>query len=95
MVARHPNKPERFVLAIESDGPNYYSAKTARDRDRLRPQQLEAMGWCIHRIWSIDWFKHRDVEIERAVVAYRRAVEYANWIDLQEEQGVRNVSKRS
>jgi very-short-patch-repair endonuclease len=56
LVAQHPQKPGRFVLAIECDGASYHSAPTTRDRDRLRQQQLEALGWRFHRIWSIDWF---------------------------------------
>jgi len=36
-----------------------------RDRDRLRQEILENKGWKIHRIWSIDWFKHREAEIIR------------------------------
>ena len=29
----------------------------ARDRDRLRQQILEDLGWKIHRIWSTDWVR--------------------------------------
>ena len=56
MVAMHPRQEGRFVLAIECDGATYHSAPTARDRDRLRQQHLEALGWHFHRIWSTDWF---------------------------------------
>ncbi len=28
---------------------------------------LENLGWNIHRIWSTDWFKNRDREIDRLV----------------------------
>ncbi len=59
MVAEHPRKPGRFVLAIECDGASYHSSYTARDRDRLRQQQLENLGWRFHRIWSTDWFMRR------------------------------------
>jgi hypothetical protein len=36
MVAQHPRKPGRSVLAIECDGATYHSSYTARDRDRLQ-----------------------------------------------------------
>lgn len=75
LVAKHPSQPGRMVLAIECDGASYHSAPTARDRDRLRQQQLEALGWRFHRIWSTDWFLGREDEIERAMRAYERAVE--------------------
>jgi len=63
----HPDSPDRFLLAIECDGATYHSAKTARDRDRLRQTQLESLGWHMHRIWSTDWFKHPVGEADRVV----------------------------
>ena len=69
-VAKHPKRPGRLVLAVECDGASYHSAYTARDRDRLRQQHLEALGWRFHRIWSTDWFMRRDQEIDRTVAAY-------------------------
>ncbi len=77
LAAKHPQEPGRFVLAIECDGASYHSAHTARDRDRLRQEHLEALGWRFHRIWSTDWFQRRDEEIERAVRAYEAAVRAA------------------
>jgi very-short-patch-repair endonuclease len=57
--------PGRYVCGIECDGPSYRKAETARDRDRLRREVLEARGWTIHRVWSTDWFKDREGEVER------------------------------
>lgn len=62
---KHPAKPGAFLLGIECDGAGYHSARSARDRDRLRQENLENLGWKIHRIWSTDWFKSRDSEIKR------------------------------
>jgi len=70
----HPAHPGRFVLAIECDGATYHSSYTARDRDRLRQQQLENLGWNFHRIWSTDWFMRKHEEVERAWAAYEKAV---------------------
>ena len=58
LAALHPDRPGSFVLAIECDGATYHSSYTARDRDRLRQQQLENLGWTFHRIWSTDWFAY-------------------------------------
>ena len=58
-----PKLPGRYCLGIECDGATYHSARTARDRDRLRQQVLENLGWHIHRIWSRDW----NVDPEREV----------------------------
>lgn len=57
--------PGRFVCGIECDGMAYHSMETVRDRDRLRQQVLEDRGWIIHRVWSTDWFKDRQGQIER------------------------------
>jgi hypothetical protein len=45
-------------MGVECDGAMYHSSKSARDRDRLRQQVLEGLGWRIRRIWSTDWFKN-------------------------------------
>lgn len=81
MVAEHPQKPGRFVLAIECDGATYHSSYTARDRDRLRQQQLENLGWRFHRIWSTDWFLRKEEEIKRTLAAFEEAVKFADKID--------------
>jgi len=64
----------KYVLAIECDGATYHSSKNARDRDRLRQQILERMGWKFYRIWSTDWFKNKKVEKERLLDACYRAL---------------------
>ena len=46
----------RYILAIECDGAAYHSSRSARDRDRLRQNVLEGLGWKFYRIWSTDWF---------------------------------------
>jgi very-short-patch-repair endonuclease len=73
-AARHRARPDELVLAIECDGPGYQASATARDRDRLRPAHLERLGWRFCRIWSSDWFHHRDDEIARVARAYEEAV---------------------
>ena len=74
-AVRHPGDPGRFVLAVEADGASYHSSHTARDRDRLRQDHLERLGWRFCRIWSTDWFNDHAREVDRALEAYRRAVE--------------------
>lgn len=57
MAVKHPAINSCYVLGIECDGAAYHSARTARERDRLRRDVLENMGWKIYRIWSADWIK--------------------------------------
>ncbi|HVA09048.1 MAG TPA: AAA domain-containing protein, partial [Acidimicrobiales bacterium] len=73
-AVEHPTVPGRMVMAIEADGVSYHSSPTARDRDRLRQEHLERLGWRFHRIWSSEWFHHRETEVQRAVAAYEEAV---------------------
>jgi very-short-patch-repair endonuclease len=72
IAVRHPEKPGVFILGIECDGATYHSAKSARDRDRLRQMILENLGWNIHRIWSTDWFRDSRREIEKIVERIRQ-----------------------
>lgn len=58
---KRPNSSD-YVLAIECDGATYHSSKNARDRDRLRQEILEGMGWRFYRIWSTDWFRNKAAE---------------------------------
>ena len=60
-----PEDTGRYVLGIECDGTNYASARSARDRDRLRPQVLKNLGWNLHRVWSVDWFHNPQAEHKR------------------------------
>ncbi|MCF4970371.1 DUF4011 domain-containing protein [Nostoc sp. CMAA1605] len=55
--------PGEFLLGIECDGASYHSSPTARDRDRLRQQVLERLGWKIYRIWSTEWFRNKPVQV--------------------------------
>jgi very-short-patch-repair endonuclease len=77
-AAKHPTQPGRLVLAIECDGASYHSSDTARDRDRLRQEQLERLGWTFHRIWSQDWFNDKQRETDKALGAYTAAVAAAD-----------------
>ena len=62
---RDPNKPGKFLMAIECDGATYHSSKSARDRDRLKQQILEGLGWNVKRIWSTDWFRNPQSAIKK------------------------------
>lgn len=68
-----PERPGRYLLGLECDGATYHSAASARDRDRLRQEILEAHGWTIHRIWSTDWFQREQTETDRLLNAIAAA----------------------
>lgn len=79
---RHADRPGSYILAVECDGATYHSALWARERDRLRQDVLEHLGWRFHRIWSTDWFYNRHFEIERLRTALSDARD-------RSEQGLR------
>ncbi|MBV7529439.1 DUF3320 domain-containing protein [Chitinophaga sp. sic0106] len=85
MAVVDPDFPGRYLLGIECDGAAYHSARSARDRDRLRQQVLEGMGWKIHRIWSTDWFHHPEAELERLIAAIEAAKHAHQQADKAEE----------
>jgi len=68
----HPEHPGRFVLGVECDGATYHSSATARDRDRLRQDVLETLGWKLCRIWSTDWVRDPRRQIQKVLEAYQR-----------------------
>ena len=68
-----PKEPGRYLLGIECDGAKYHDAAVTRDRDRLRQQILERLGWRLHRVWSTDWYRNRIATEERLLGAIERA----------------------
>ena len=79
-----PENPGRFVLGIECDGATYHNSATARDRDRLRQDVLESLGWKIIRIWSTDWIKTPSQQVERVINEYRKRLEYLKSNEINE-----------
>lgn len=67
LAIKDKDNPGHFLLGIECDGARYHSSATARDRDRLRQEVLEQLGWKIYRIWSTDWFKNPQKQLEKLV----------------------------
>ncbi|MFZ5944439.1 MAG: DUF4011 domain-containing protein [Bacillota bacterium] len=74
MAVKHPTISGQYVIGIECDGAAYHSARTARERDRLRQAVLEDMGWKIHRIWSTDWIKDPVTEGHKLIDAVESAI---------------------
>ena len=75
IAVQHPSETvEQFVAGIECDGFSYVSARTARDRDRLRSTVLKNMGWNLYRIWSAEWFKNPEIEGQKLLAFISGAV---------------------
>ncbi len=78
LALAHPAHPGRYVLGIECDGATYHSSATVRDRDRLRQDILEGLGWKICRIWSTDWIRDPRRQIQKVLDSYERALNTAD-----------------
>ncbi len=74
IAVRHPEDPERFVLAVECDGPMYFNAPACRDRDLGHIGVLKRMGWQVHRVHAPAWFRDPEAEVQRILERYRAAV---------------------
>ena len=73
LALKHPSNPGIYCLGIECDGVTYHSSKTARDRDRIRQNVLEGLGWRICRVWSTDWVRNPQFQIQRILASYQQA----------------------
>lgn len=63
----HPQKEKQYILGILIDGTYYYNARTANDREMVMPGVLKALGWNLHRIWTMDWYENSDRIIDGIV----------------------------
>ena len=72
LAVQDPGQPGRYLMGVECDGATYHSAKSARDRDRLRQSVLEGLGWNIKRIWSTDWFKNPQAQLKPIIEELHR-----------------------
>jgi hypothetical protein len=65
---------EQLLLAIEIDGAAYHNSGV-RERDRLRPAQLQRMGWRYERIWGTEWLRDSNSQIAKLSESLRLASE--------------------
>lgn len=79
----HPDKPQQYILGIIIDGHYYYNAHTTNDREMVMPSVLKALGWNIHRIWTMDWFENSDKIIDSIV---EKVIHLQTKPDIKEEK---------
>ncbi|MCC9063679.1 DUF3320 domain-containing protein [Flavobacterium piscisymbiosum] len=78
--------PGRYMLGICCDGKSYESAKSARDRNRLRTMVLEGMGWKLFNVWSTDWFRNPEGELSLLMETIENAKNQIEHNDVLEEE---------
>jgi hypothetical protein len=59
----------KYSLGICCDADSYAAALSARDRDRTRNEVLKGLGWKLHRVWSTDWYRSKEQELEKVLKA--------------------------
>jgi hypothetical protein len=71
LAVGHPDVPERYLVAVTSDGPGYAALPGTRFRERLRPEQLARSGWSWVPVWSTDVYRDPAREVARIVAEVR------------------------
>ncbi len=69
----NPAKPTEYLLGILTDGENYRSAKTARDREVVRMDVLRLLGWNIYKLWSPDWWDNPKKVLQDIIATIEKA----------------------
>ena len=62
-----------FFAGIECDGDSYTMGRTVRERDVLRKSMLTSMGWRMHHVWSVNWFRMPEEEKQRLTECLEKA----------------------
>ena len=78
LAVEHPREPGRMLLAVESDGDAYAAMGSVRERDRLRPEALERLGWHHDRVWTVDLFRDPARDSSRIVALVGRLLAEEN-----------------
>ena len=88
---KNPELADEYLLGIECDGATYHSTKSARDRDRIRQEVLERLGWNIYRIWSTDWFMNKEKETQKLLREIRKYQKHPDYNDLKPSQNKKST----
>ncbi len=54
IAVKSPTEQETYILGILIDGCTYAKA-SIDDREMVRPQMLQRLGWQVYRLWAVDW----------------------------------------
>ena len=73
LAIEDPMRRGHFLMAIESDGPEYAGVPSLRERDRLRVEALRRRGWEHFRVWTNDLYRDPTREEARILAAVHEA----------------------
>lgn len=60
-----PNDENKYILGILIDDKSFNTLNTVRDKVRLIPKTLKMKGWNIYRIWNVDYYGNKNLELEK------------------------------
>ena len=91
----NPDDEDEFVIAIECDGSKYHTDSSARERDRIRQNILEGLGWSFHRLWSTEWYLNRQNAKQNLTKAIYKALKEKEKIVKEQKQAKEQAKKES
>lgn len=80
------NEQGEYVLGVLLDGKSYEESNTCRDRNVVQPSMLKKLGWNLVRVWSVEYFDHKEEVIARIIAAYNAAKTEQNILEAGNER---------
>ncbi len=68
-----PHDERRYLAGILLDGKSYRMARSTRDRELGRIEQLRELGWNVLRLWSVDFLYDEQRCLERVIAFLEEA----------------------
>jgi hypothetical protein len=65
VAIEHPHTPGRWLLGVLCDNGIRHGVPYLRDYAMLKPTLLAQRGWHVVAVWSIDWAKNKQHELDR------------------------------
>lgn len=62
-----PQDGRRYLAGILLDGQSYRVARSTRDRELGKLEQLRDLGWNVHRVWAVDYLFDERKCVDRVV----------------------------
>jgi very-short-patch-repair endonuclease len=75
-----PSNNNTYLLGIQLDGSVYQSTPSIRDSDRLYKEALEARKWKVYRIWSTDYYRDSETQINNIVSILNNKEEESSYV---------------
>ncbi len=73
LAIRNPNNADEYLIGVLLDGRSYVSSPTCRDRNIVQPSMLRRLNWNLIRVWSVEYFDHKEEVIARIINAINMA----------------------